>query len=131
MEVTDGVGIILASIYVAYYRPAPPEEARRFVLETKNKTLLLGCNANERHSLWGSSETNDRCESFYNFIIKTNLTVCNKGNTPTFTFSSTEYFRRWSEVIDVTLLSENSSVRVDEKQNLFSRITACSVMNWI
>ena len=80
---------------------------------TRNKTLLLGCDANARHALWGSSETNDRGESLYNFIINTNLSVCNRGNTPTFTFPSTEYFRGWEEVIDVTLLSENSLVRVD------------------
>ncbi|XP_054746290.1 uncharacterized protein LOC129250716 [Anastrepha obliqua] len=48
VEATDGVGITLASIYMAHERPAPPEEARKLVQENPNKTLLLGCDANAR-----------------------------------------------------------------------------------
>ncbi|XP_053968713.1 uncharacterized protein LOC128870134 [Anastrepha ludens] len=33
VEAADGVGIILASIYKAHDRPAPPEEARRLVMQ--------------------------------------------------------------------------------------------------
>ncbi|XP_018788029.1 PREDICTED: uncharacterized protein LOC108968438, partial [Bactrocera latifrons] len=60
MEATDGVRIKIASIYMAHDQPAPPDEARRLVLDCKNSILLLGCDANARHSLWGSTETNDR-----------------------------------------------------------------------
>ncbi|XP_054746251.1 uncharacterized protein LOC129250671 [Anastrepha obliqua] len=60
VEAADGVGIILASVYMAHDRPAPPEEARRLVREARNKNLLLGCDDNARHALRESSETNDR-----------------------------------------------------------------------
>lgn len=74
------------------------------------KDLIIGCDANARHSLWGSSSTNVRGESFFNFINDNNLTVQNKGSRPTFYFPSSSKCAGWSSLIDVTLTSNSDTM---------------------
>ena len=62
--------------------------------------------------MWGSSQNNERGESFLEFINCSNLNICNRGNTPTFTFPSGENFTGWSNVIDVTLCSNSNGFNV-------------------
>lgn len=97
----------MASSYMAHDRPAPPEEVislQESVGEVN--PLILGCDANARHTLWGSTETNERGESLFEFIISTKLSICNTGNTPTFIFPSTSDYEGWEEVLDITLVTE-------------------------
>ena len=47
--------------------------------------------------MWGSSDDNPRGERLLDFIVTTDLQICNKGNKPTFTNAIRE------EVIDLTL----------------------------
>ncbi|XP_024874752.1 uncharacterized protein LOC112456449, partial [Temnothorax curvispinosus] len=63
----------------------------------KGLELLLGCDANSHHLVWGSSNINPRGESLLDFIISTNLQILNRGKEPTFLDS------RRQEVIDITL----------------------------
>nr|XP_041632598.1 uncharacterized protein LOC121502834 [Drosophila kikkawai] len=95
-KAADGTAILIASGYMAHDEPAPPEAVNRVMqwAEETKTTLILGCDANARHTLWGSKETNER------------------GNTPTFIFPSTEGFQGWEEVLDITLQMEHSDYKV-------------------
>ncbi|XP_069968546.1 putative 115 kDa protein in type-1 retrotransposable element R1DM [Bactrocera oleae] len=69
-------------------------EARR-----KGAAVIIGSDASSRHTVWGSSDTNARGESFFDFICDVDLFICNRGNCPTFVTASR------AEVLDVTLAS--------------------------
>ena len=58
--------------------------------------LLLGCDANSHHKLWGSMGTNRRGEDLMDYLITTDLDILNTGTIPTF-----RNFVR-EEVIDIT-----------------------------
>lgn len=81
----------ISSGYVAHEKPVPLVELQTLMnnLEKKKGTLLIGCDSNASHTLWGSSESNERGEYLFDFIINTNLLVCNRGNSPTFICPST------------------------------------------
>nr|XP_041631133.1 uncharacterized protein LOC121502195 [Drosophila kikkawai] len=112
-KAADGTAILIASGYMAHDEPAPPEAFNRVMqwAEETKTTLILGCDANARHTLWGSKETNERGESLFDSIICRDVTICNKGNTPTFIFPSTEGFQGWEEVLDITLQMEHSDYK--------------------
>ena len=69
--------------------------------------LILGCDANAHHHTWGSTDTNPRGESLFQFIMANNLDIVNKGNNPTFVT------RQRSEVIDLTICTSyiNNSIK--------------------
>ncbi|XP_070072245.1 uncharacterized protein [Drosophila takahashii] len=53
--------LLVASCYMAHDRSAPPDELSSLVeLGSKNDQLLIGADANAHHSVWGSSDINDR-----------------------------------------------------------------------
>nr|XP_041632410.1 uncharacterized protein LOC121502767 [Drosophila kikkawai] len=112
-KAADGTAILIASGYMAHDEPAPPKAFNRVMqwAEETKTTLILGCYANARHTLWGSRETNERGESLFDSIICRDVTICNKGNTPTFIFPSTEGFQGWEEVLDITLQMEHSDYK--------------------
>ncbi|XP_073811695.1 uncharacterized protein isoform X2 [Musca autumnalis] len=61
VELENGKQFLIASCYMAHSREAPPSEVSSFMGATlPHDTIIIGCDANARHSLWGSSETNDR-----------------------------------------------------------------------
>ncbi|XP_037929597.1 uncharacterized protein LOC119664120 [Teleopsis dalmanni] len=64
------------------------------------KLALMGCDANARHSLWESSKINDRGESLFDFILRCNLEICNKGG--------------WEEVLDIALCSTSRSLAIND-----------------
>lgn len=61
--------------------------------------LVLGCDSNSHHSLWNSSDTNERGRELVEFLASTNLEVLNRGTEPTFVIYNS------SEVLDVTFAS--------------------------
>lgn len=61
--------------------------------------LLVGCDANSHHLVWGSTDTNRKGEALFDFISASNLVVHNEGNEPTFV----NVIRR--EVLDITMSS--------------------------
>ncbi|XP_045464410.1 uncharacterized protein LOC123673777 [Harmonia axyridis] len=77
----------------------PPEEVQRLIewCRIEKKQLILGCDANAHHKVWGSTDINHRGEDLLDFLFSTNIEIVNVGNSPTFMNA----IRR--EVIDLTL----------------------------
>ncbi|XP_047987223.1 uncharacterized protein LOC125227075 [Leguminivora glycinivorella] len=71
-----------------------------------NTDLIIGCDANAHHVIWGSSDVNRRGEKVLEFLVSSSLQLLNKGNEPTFVNA------RRGEVIDITLASNNASNKV-------------------
>ena len=104
-------GLLLTSAYLPYDEAQPPPQPFRQLVayaQTHGLDLVAGCDANGHHQLWGSSDTNARGESIFDFIISTNLLICNKGNDPTFRN------RIRQEVIDITLATDSITTRVKD-----------------
>jgi hypothetical protein len=100
---------ICCSAYLPYETIVPTKE---LVDITRHCTsngikLLLGCDANSHHFLWGSSDINSRGNKLMEFIASYNLVILNKGNRPTFVNSIRE------EVIDVTLCTSSVEFDID------------------
>ena len=102
-------------IYLAYDLDIPSQSLVSLVgsSPTANIPIILNCDAKAHHDLWGSLNTNNRSESFLDFIFTYNLSICNVGNKPTF-INKTRV-----EVIDVTLCSNF----------VHAMVTNCSVLN--
>lgn len=64
-----------------------------------NKQLLIGGDANAHHTIWGSSNINNRGECLVDFMISNSLELLNRGNKPTFINKIRQ------EVLDITLCS--------------------------
>jgi hypothetical protein len=65
--------------------------------KTKNLYLVVGCNSNAHHSVWGSTNCNSRGEALVEFLNSTRLEILNQGNELTFCSGGR------LEVIDITL----------------------------
>ena len=104
--------IYICSAYMPFDSPdmPPPRIIQELVAhcESKGINLILGTDANAHHIIWGSSDTNNRGENLLEFIASTNLTICNRGNSPTFS----NVIRQ--EVLDLTLCSMNIQWRVHD-----------------
>jgi hypothetical protein len=60
--------------------------------------LIMGCDANAHHILWGSTGTNPRGECLMEYnMVSSNLNILNHGNEPNFVVHNMK------EVIDLTL----------------------------
>lgn len=93
--------LICCSAYLPYDLPVLTQSLVK-VTEYCGKNgmkMIIGCDANSHHVVWGSSDTNRRGEKLLEFIIASDLCILNKGNRPTF------IDRRREEVIDITLCS--------------------------
>lgn len=107
IERSEGDLVIVAS-YMAHDKPSPPDDICNIynVCSEQGLDLIIGCDANSHHTQWGSTDINERGESLLDYIISTNLEICNIGDYPTF------ITRNRAEVLDVTLSSlKNSSVQ--------------------
>jgi hypothetical protein len=65
----------------------PPSKGLREVVDycSRNKLqLIVGCDANAHHIIWGSMDINPRGECSMEYLVSTNLNTLNKGNKPTF-----------------------------------------------
>ena len=97
----------------------PPPLARGVIGHCRNNDipLLMGGDVNAHNILWNSSDTNGRGEALADYLISTNMFICNRGHEPTFVTAN----RR--EVLDVTLVSAGiadvvSGWRVDSTPSL-------------
>jgi ribonuclease HI len=81
--------------------PPPSPELIRLVrhADANNTELLIGCDANAHHTVWGSSDINKRGDSLLQFIGSTRLEILNINNEPTFINKLRQ------EVIDMTLVT--------------------------
>ena len=101
----SGSMICFASVYMPYdSREAPPPQLMQDLVTfctQRNWRLIIGSDANSHNTMWGSTNDNLRGEQLLEYIVSTNLEICNVGNTPTFVIANRQ------EVIDVTLVSNN------------------------
>lgn len=123
----DGVTITLVSVYMPHDSSIPSNTLERFMSSTflrKGSNLIIAGDMNARHTLWGSTMTNERGESFYDFITANDLKICNRGNDHTFCFPSSANFQGWSDVLDVTLSNNSNNFQLKNwhvsKENSFS-----------
>ena len=102
--------ICVASVYLPYdVANMPP--TTEFVKVTNyslsvGMNLVVGCDSNAHHSLWGSSDINKRGMSLLEFLTAQQLEVVNVGTEPTFVNSIR------SEAIDITIVSSSYRDRV-------------------
>jgi hypothetical protein len=93
--------LIVVSAHLPYDsdEPPPTKEVRGITdyCYSRKKELIIGCDANAHHALWGSTGTNPRGESLLEFLASLNLNILNHGNQPTFMVCN------WKEVIDLIL----------------------------
>ena len=96
--------LIVASAYLPYDSATDPPFMELAELtnycQGRNIPLILGCDANAHHTVWGSSNINNRGEALLEFLLSTNLIIANIGSEPTFLNSVRQ------EVIDITLCSK-------------------------
>ena len=93
----------LASCYMPYDEVAVPSQLFKELVrdaEASKCSIILGCDSNAHHNLWGSTDINERGELLFNYLIGSKLLLCNKGSMPTF------ITRNRQEVLDITLVSE-------------------------
>ena len=63
--------------------------------------LIIGCDSNSHHTLWGSGDCDNRGYDLVDFLDSSGLDFANKGSVPTFVGA------RGQTVIDVTICSRN------------------------
>jgi ribonuclease HI len=86
----------------------PPEEVKSLIkfCRERNRGLILGCDANAHHKVWGSTDINDRGECLFEYLCQTNLDIVNRGREPTFVT------RARQEVLDLTLATPLLSSKI-------------------
>ena len=95
---------VIASSYFPYEeKKPPPQEVELLVKFCKKKgmQLVMGCDANSHHAIWGSSDTRSRGEFLLDFMTKNDLSIANRGSKPTYRHEGLDR----EEVIDLTLTS--------------------------
>jgi hypothetical protein len=79
--------VTIAPAYLPYDSDEPPPTKElRYINNycgSRKKQLIIGCEANAQHILWGSTGTNPRGESFMD-LESSNLNILNQGNELTF-----------------------------------------------
>jgi hypothetical protein len=93
--------LVITSAYLPYDsdEPPPSKEVKDITdyCYSRKKQLIIGCDANAHHTLWGSISVNPRGESLMEYLVSSNLNILNHGNEPTFVVSNRK------EVIDLIL----------------------------
>lgn len=106
--------LVLSSVYMPYdaneSRPGALVISIYEHCSENGLPLILGCDTNSHHTLWGSSDTNARGEELVEFLAKTDLDILNRGNEPTFVT------RNRSEVLDVSFASSEFLDRIQNWQ---------------
>ncbi|XP_018375419.1 PREDICTED: uncharacterized protein LOC108769110 [Trachymyrmex cornetzi] len=101
--------LIICSAYFPHGEGMPPSELFRLVdlCQREGLPLLMGCDANAHHTIWGNTDTNERGRKLLEYLVTTDL-VLNRGNKPTFCVAGR------SEVLGLTLCSRESVREVRE-----------------
>jgi len=93
--------LVVCSAYLPYDSedPTPTKEFEDLVhlCEKEILYLVVGCNSNAHHSVWGSTNCNSRGEALVEYLNTTHLEILNRGNEPTLCSGGR------SEVMDITL----------------------------
>ncbi|XP_036138479.1 uncharacterized protein LOC118644326 [Monomorium pharaonis] len=125
IEDASGTGIkmrmVVASGYFLHEEGdlLPSDRVVRLVefCQKERLPLILGCDANALHTVWGSMDTNRRGEKLLEFLVSTDVEILNRGREPTFVTA----VRR--EVLDLTICSrqvvqEATGWRVSDEPSL-------------
>ena len=72
--------------------------------------LVVGCDANAHHIIWGSTDINRRGTSLLEYLSTTELEILNRGSKPTFVTT------RRQEVIDITMGSKKVAQAIKDWQ---------------
>ncbi|XP_054745915.1 uncharacterized protein LOC129250307 [Anastrepha obliqua] len=78
--------LLFGSIYMPHDEEAPQKELRKLVETAARKKhgLVVGTDANAHHTVWSSTDINDRGESLFNYILQSSLETANRGEEPTY-----------------------------------------------
>jgi hypothetical protein len=101
--------LIVTSAYLPYEERDPVHQKLRDLVDhscSQNLEIIIGCDTNSHHTVWGSSNINKRGEKLLEYLASSPLQIMNNGNKPTFVN------RRRGEVIDITLASNNASKNI-------------------
>ena len=65
---------------------APPQITQDLInfCMVKNWKLLIGTDSNAHNTAWGCADNNNRGNNLLEYLMTTNLEVCNIGTVPTF-----------------------------------------------
>lgn len=99
----QGGDVLIASCYMPGTAELPYTDLLTKAVEyskEENIQIILGCDANSHHTVWGSTDINPRGTLLLQFIADRDLSILNRGNVPTFVTRNRE------EVLDITLASE-------------------------
>jgi len=75
-ERRNGPNLYLASAYLPYEGNEPPQQNVRALIkhaQNNGNDVILGCDANAHHTLWGRNDINKRGESLLEFVLFTSL----------------------------------------------------------
>lgn len=104
--------LIFSSVYMDYTRndQIPELIVQNTISHSTNSgiPIIIGADCNAHHTLWGSSDINERGRKLAEFLVTTDLGICNKGTTPTFVNKIR------SEVLDITLATQHFVDRIKE-----------------
>ena len=92
--------IIISSVYFPGDTKTVPQAKVQDLIKfcrSQRNPFIIGCDANAHHTVWGSTDINDRGESLFEYLVKNNIDISNRGNEPTFV----NKIRK--EVLDLTL----------------------------
>ncbi|XP_018363697.1 PREDICTED: uncharacterized protein LOC108761587 [Trachymyrmex cornetzi] len=97
----DARKLVICSVYFPHGEEVPSLEIVKLVdlCQSEGLPLLIGCDVNVHHTIWGSTGTNERGRRLLEYLVTTDLEVLNRGNKPTFCTAGR------SEVLDLTLCS--------------------------
>lgn len=97
-----GGDLLIASVYMPGTSIEPRTDKLAGAIafaEAENIPIILGCDANAHHNVWGSTDINPRGTKLLQFIAGSDLGILNKGRVPTFVTKNRK------EVLDITLAS--------------------------
>ena len=93
---------LLAPCYMPHDAEAPPQEHQKLVrlAGERRQPFVVVKDANAHHTLWGSSDCNDRGESLLYFLLTNGLYMTNRGDVSTYVDPSSE------NVLDLRLYND-------------------------
>lgn len=129
--------LTVAAAYFPYdAESCTPEEVVALIRECEagGSELIMGCDANAHHTVWGSSNCNQRGEKLLEFLASSRMDILNVGSRPTFQNAVRE------DVIDITLASRkiwsevtnwgvSSEVSMSDHNHIVFRLGGCSEAN--
>ncbi len=111
---TDTNKYRLVSCYMPYEQVEVPSQLiKELVLgcEASKFAIIPGYECNAHHTLWGSTDINERVGLLFNYLLGTKLLLFNRGSMPTF------MTRNRLEVLDITLMSEELINKITQMES--------------